>query len=140
MSGPTNTEEAAILDARLDRSGLTLALYTTAPADDGTGGVEVSGGGYAVVSLGATDWNAAVGGAPTLKSGPKSGTTWQFPSPTGDWSSGADITHFGIKEGSTIRYVGALDSPIQVHNGDAPPQFDSGHLVKVQLGDVGDTF
>ncbi len=43
MSGATNIEEQAILDSRLDRTGVyTLALFTTTPADDGTGGVEVS--------------------------------------------------------------------------------------------------
>ena len=28
-----------------------LALYTTKPADDGTGGVEVTGGGYARIAI-----------------------------------------------------------------------------------------
>lgn len=36
-----------------------LALFTTLPADDGTGGVEVTGGSYARVSFAGAAWGAA---------------------------------------------------------------------------------
>src|SRR5690349_12786162 len=135
MSGMTNTEEAAVLDLRLDRTGVyTLALFTTNPADDGTGGVEVStsGTGYARINISAstTDWTAAVGGAPSTKTGPKSGVTWQFGTPTANWGT---IVGAGIYEGSTLRYVCPLTASQPVNNGDPAPQFDSTHQITAQL-------
>ncbi len=151
MAGATNTEEAAILDQRLDVAGLYLALYTVLPADDGTGGTEVMGGpgtgNYArkaIQGTGPTDWNAAVvspaDGFPSYKTGPRSTVTWAFGVPSADWG---DVVGFGIYAASTggsPRYVGSLNSPQTILNGATAPQFDSTHQVTVQIGDEGDTF
>lgn len=205
MPGPTNTEEAAILDARLDRSGLAVGLFkrdatvaitacsmsgatatfttgsahglaandhvtvagvtpsgyngewkvqsvptsTTFTATLNVSGlsagsafgtiakwIEVSGGSYARVTITSTDWNAAVGGAPTVKTGPKVGVTWAFPTATADWGT---VPGYGIWESATLRYVGVLTTPVTVLNGDNV-QFDSSNQVTIQLGDPTDTF
>lgn len=143
MSGATNTEEAAILNARLDVAGNYVGLFTTLPADDGTGGVEVSGGAYARKLIDATDWSAAVGGAPTVKAGPSgSGTnpTWTFPAPTANWGTIVGWGIFSASTGGTLKYFGALTTTKAVNSGDPAPLFNSTHQILVQLGDVGDTF
>ena len=142
MAGPTNIEEQAILDTRLDRTGVyTLALFTTTPADDGTGGVEVSTSstGYARININASssDLDAAVAGAPSTKKGPSSGKVWAFGPPTANWGT---ITAAGVYEGSTLRYVATLTTPTTVNNGDPAPQFDGTHQITFQAGDPGDTF
>ena len=52
MSAMSDYLEAKLLDLTFNKVAFTgpstyVALFTTAPADDGTGGVEVSGGAYA---------------------------------------------------------------------------------------------
>jgi hypothetical protein len=142
MSGATDTEEATILDARLDRINVyDLALFTTTPVDAGTGGVEVSGGSYARVRISpvalTTDWAPAVGGAPSYKLGPTGAATWTFPAPTANWGT---VVSWGLYESTTLRYFGLLDTSQAVNNGDPAPQFNSTHQIKVQIGDVGDSF
>lgn len=140
MAGATDTEEAAILDARLDRTGVyTLGLFTALPADNGTGGTEVSGGSYARISISATttDWNAASGGAPTTKTGPKTGVTWVFAAPTANWGT---VVGWGIWESTTLRYFGSLTTSKTINSGDPAPQFDDTHQITAQLGDTTDTF
>ncbi len=81
MPGMTQLAQKATLDTEF---GVTryLALYTTAPNDDGTGGVEVSGTGYARKAILSTDWAAATGGSPATKANsvaqafPQAGASW----------------------------------------------------------------
>lgn len=102
--------------------------------------VEVSGGSYVRKSIGSTDWNAAVPGAPTSKTGPKSGVTWDFVTPTADWGL---VIGFGIFDGSGpdahLDYFGTVASPTTINNGD-PIDFNSTSVVTVQLGDPTDSF
>lgn len=143
MTGASNAEEAATLNARLDIAGNFIGLYTVMPADDGTGGTEVSGGSYARVAIASNDWSAAVQGAPSTKAGPSgAGThaTWAFPAPTGTWGLCIGFGIFSASSGGTMLYSGLLGVNQQVNNGDPAPQFDSTHQVIVQMGDVGDTF
>lgn len=87
--------ENTVLDAMLSSSAtlfpnpVYIGLFTTAPADDGSGGVEVSGGSYARVSVANTDaeWPAAAGG---VKS---NANVITFPTATAGWGL---VTHFGI--------------------------------------------
>jgi hypothetical protein len=73
-----------------------VALFTTAPADDGTGGTEVSTGSYARVAITTSSgWSAISGTIPRQIS--NSGVI-TFPTPTGDWGS---ITAAGIYDAST---------------------------------------
>lgn len=144
MAGATNTKEAAILDATLDVSGKYIGLLTTMPtADDGSGAVEVSTSGtaYARVAIGSTDWEAAIPGAPTTKSGPETGTTWAFPAPSGsNWGNVKGFAIYSASTGGTMEWFGSLPSPKDVNAGDPAPVFNSTHQIVVQLGDPGDTF
>jgi hypothetical protein len=45
-----------------------VALFTVAPANDGTGGTEVSGGAYGRQSVASSGWAAASGASPTQTS------------------------------------------------------------------------
>lgn len=93
MPNLTNSEENRLLDTSLD--GTYLALYTTAPAEDGTGGVEISGNGYArqLISFGAASGGQKQNNADIL-----------FPAATGAQGT---IVAYGILSavtGGTIRW------------------------------------
>lgn len=71
MTGKTDSEENAILSAAFRNTAYVqddpvyIGLFSTMPGDDGTGGVELSGNGYAriAVETGAnSEWNAPSGG------------------------------------------------------------------------------
>ena len=104
-------------------SALYVALFTTAPAEDGTGGTEVSGGSYARVQNGPSDaaWGlsgSVVSNTPEII----------FPAPTGNWGS---IAAFGVYDASSAgNYLGgaALAIPKTVNNGDAAPRYLAGAL------------
>lgn len=73
-----------------------VALFTTAPADDGTGGTEVSGGSYARASITTSSgWSAISGTAPRQIS---NGSTITFVTPTASWGT---IVAVGIYDAST---------------------------------------
>jgi len=61
-----------------------MALFTTLPKSDGTGGVEVSGGSYARVTTSGATWNAAGGSAPSFNS---NAATISFPLSTASWGA-----------------------------------------------------
>ena len=92
MGYPT-ADRNAFLDAQIT-GALDVALFTTAPDDDGTGGVEVSGGGYARVSHSA--WTSAANG---LKS--NSGEI-DFGDPTADWGT---VVAIAVFSGATQKAV-----------------------------------
>lgn len=118
----SNSLENSILDHILGGPDYTrvatvyVALYTSAPTDAG-GGTQVTGSGYARVSLTNNTTNF-----PNASSGQKTnGTLISFPQATGDWSAGADITHFAIHShvsNDAIMYWGSLTTPKKVFNGD----------------------
>ena len=97
-------------------ASLWFALYTAAPGDSG-GGTEVSGSGYARVSVtpSLNSWSATQGQATTgVASNGSSGSTWnktaiQFGTPgAGGWGS---VSHFAIFDASTggnLLFTGAL--------------------------------
>lgn len=75
-------------------ANLFVALFTAAPSDAG-GGTEVTGNGYARVSVAnnLTNWPAASAGAKS------NGVAIQFPTASGgNWGT---VTHFGIYDAST---------------------------------------
>lgn len=96
-----------------------LALFDGSPTDDGTGGTEVSGGGYARQSI--PGWSAASGGTRTI-----SGAI-TFPTATDAWG---DVTHFGIYDavsaGNLVAW-GTFAAPLTIAAG-ATPQITSGDL------------
>lgn len=108
------------------RPTLYVALFTTAPANDGTGGTEVSATstGYARVSTAPADWNAATLANPSVVSNVNPIT---FAKATGSWGT---ITSFGIYDAATAgNYLGGgtLTTQKSPTTGDTP-QYDAGQL------------
>jgi hypothetical protein len=107
-------------------AALYVALFTTLPAEAGTGGTEVSGAGYARVQHDPGDANWA---APTGGNGLYSNVgAVQFGSPTANWGS---IAGFGLYDADTggNYLLGALfASPVTVNAGDPAPAFATGQL------------
>lgn len=73
-----------------------LALFTTLPNDDGTGGVEVTGGAYARVSFAGAAWGVASSTDPVTIT--NSGALIQFATPTVAWGT---VVGFGIFDAIT---------------------------------------
>lgn len=90
-----------------------VALYTTMPAADGTGGVEVSGGAYVRESVAFT----AATSAGTSSSAPNTSTlTW--PAATASWGT---VLGVGICDASTagnILAIGLLAASKSISSGD----------------------
>lgn len=92
-----------------------VGLYTSAPAADGTGGTEVTGGSYAraAVTNDATNWPAA---AARTKSNANS---IAFATASADWGT---VTHGGVFDtlsGGTPKYFGPLVASRTIESGDA---------------------
>jgi hypothetical protein len=82
-----------------------VGLFTVMPADDGTGGTEVSGGSYARQSV--------TFGAPSPSGQTNNSSTITFPTATADWATGANrVVGFGIFDASSagnLLYYGLLE-------------------------------
>jgi hypothetical protein len=144
MSGFVDTVEQSLLNHFLTDPAYTppatmyIALSTTTPTEAGGNFTEPSTGSYARVSTTAADWGAASGTAPATKANTATKT---FPAATADWSSGANMTHFGLYDASTAGNLlawGLLGTAKPVLNGDTA-SFSAGALV-LKLGDTGDTY
>lgn len=140
--GFADTVEQAILNGLLQGPAfagyptLHVGLSTTAPAGDGSGVTEPSGGGYARVATTAADWAPATGTAPAAKS---NSVTLTFPQATADWADGALLTHFTLHDAATggnLVAFGALTTPKPVMSGDTA-SFPVGELT-LQLGSLAD--
>lgn len=114
-----------------------IGLFTTNPADDGTGGVEATGGSYARQAYAAngTNWGSSTAGAPSTISNLIAVT---FPTATASWGT---IQGWGYWDSLTLGnllFFAALTTAKLVDNGDTA-EFAIGALV-AQLGDPGDTY
>lgn len=93
-----------------------LALFTTLPGADDTGGVEATGSGYARLQITPNTTNF-----PTTTSGSLSnGANFAMAAATGDWSSAANIVGWGLFDASTsgnLWYSGPVTVPAPVLNG-----------------------
>lgn len=105
-------------------TNLTVRLWTSLPAEDGTGGVEVSGGSYTAVSRAPLDANWA---APSGGNGQTSNVAEiAFPAPTADWGS---LVGFTIEDHLGNHIVRkAFASAKTVNNGDPAPKFNAAGL------------
>jgi hypothetical protein len=144
MAGFTDATERAILDHVLSDPAWTppatlyIGLSSTTPTEAGTNFTEPSTGAYARVATTAADWSPASGTAPATKT---TIATKTFPTATGDWLSGADLTHFGLfdaSSGGSLIAWGALTTAKPVTNGDTA-SFAAGALT-LKLGDPSDTY
>lgn len=88
-----------------------LALFF---GDPNYGGVEISGGGYERITVGAADWDAAEDGA-------KSTANWlQFPDATDEWPS--EATHWGLyDDDENLWDTGPLAGTLNVTGAGAGP-------------------
>lgn len=132
MPGFTNFLEVSLLDHVFGRRPYTppdtlyVGLSSTAPAEDGTGITEPTGGGYARVAVPngttSTVWN--VGGTDGTKT---NASVITFPAATADW--GAPITHFFIADSATggVIAYGALGVAKTIGVGDTA-SFGAGSL------------
>jgi hypothetical protein len=102
-------------------STVYIALFSTTPLPDGTGGTEISAGGYARVAVaqGSASWNAQAGGG-------TSGTAEfitnnaaiTFPTATADWGTIVGVGVYDASTSGNLLYVGALTASRTVLNGD----------------------
>lgn len=114
MAGFSTYLENAVMNLLFSKTPYTapdkyVALYSSAPTDDG-GGTELSGNGYARVL--ANSWSTSTTG--TLSNS----VAITFEAATGDWVS---ATHFGIFDNLTTGNLlgwGALTTPKTVQTGD----------------------
>jgi hypothetical protein len=97
-----------------------VALYTTAPLADGTGGVEVTGGDYARVAFDGADFTVA-DSTRTISNT----TVVEFPQHTAAWGQ---IKAIGFIEGSTLQLIGGISPARNVVVGQSPFQLDVGDI------------
>lgn len=131
----SNYEKKRLFDTRYGDGSYTqagtlyFALFSTSPGPGG-GGVEaiIGTNGYARIGVAsnATNFPAATLGSPGTN-----GTVITFPTPTGAWSGGAPLTHWGVFDASTggnlIEY-GELVTPITISGATSAPSIPIGGL------------
>lgn len=140
--GWVNGEEQDILEnwfagTALPNTPSHIGLFTTTPADDGTGGVEVTGGSYAreAYAKNGTNWGSSTAGAPSTISNLVAVT---FTTATANWGTVQSWGYFTAISAGTLLFFASLDTAKAVNNGDTA-EFAIGALV-AQLGDPGDTY
>lgn len=140
--GWVNGEEQDILEnwfagTALPNTPSHIGLFTTTPADDATGGVEVTGGSYAreAYAKNGTNWGSSAAGAPSTI---QNLTTLTFTTATANWGTVASWGYFTAITAGTLLFFAILDTAKAVNNGDTA-EFAAGAMVG-QLGDPGDTY
>lgn len=103
-----------------------VALFTVMPADDGTGGTEVTGGSYARVLHGPDDakWAAPTGGNGQFSNA----SAVTYATPTANWGT---VVGFGLYDASSAgQYLGGatLSASRTIASGDPAPNFPTGAL------------
>lgn len=132
MSNASNALEGFIGDHLLRTAtwtkpaGIYVALFTTMPAEDGTGGVEVSGGAYARVQNGPSDaaWNGPVSGNGEYTN---AGIV-SYAVPTANWGTVVGFGLYDASTGGTMQVAGTLATSRTINSGDPAPNFPVGAL------------
>jgi len=136
MAGLSNYWENELCDHMMrDTAGsyttpanATLKLYTTSPNwEDGTGGTEVSGGGYSskTVALTSTNFNAAANqGTSGARLTNKATSAFQWSAATADWGT---VNGAGFWDGANLLWGDDLDTPVAVYTDD-PFEFPASAL------------
>src|SRR5260221_11772528 len=103
-----------------------VALFTTAPADDGTGGTEVSGGSYARALVArSSGWSAITGG--TAPHQISNAGVITFATPTANWGTVLAIGIYDALTTGNLLYWNTITS--QVINTGVVASFAIGALV-----------
>lgn len=107
-------------------TALYVALFATLPADDGTGGVEVTGGSYGRILHGPSD---ATWSDPTAGNGEFSNlTVVTFAIPTANWGNVVGAGIYDQSSGGVLLLKNALDTARNIVAGDPAPNFPPGSL------------
>jgi len=102
-------------------TNIYVALFVGDPTDTGTGGVEVSGGGYARVSTTPADWNVAAAGSID------NANVITFAKATGSWGTPDYFALYDAVAGNLIG-SGAITTP-KATTTDDTPSFAAGSIV-----------
>lgn len=105
------------------------ALLTNVP-DDGTAGVEVSGGSYTRIAIvsNTSSWAGTQGAGSTTASTGTSGTISNnavvtFNTPTANWGTVTGVALYDAATGGNALIQGALSAPVTVVSGSPAPSF-----------------
>lgn len=120
MAGLIDLRENQVLDRLFGLQALTppatwhIGLFTTLPNDDGTGGVEVSGGAYARVAVtnDLANWPAASGGQKN------NANPIVFPTASAGWGTVVGYGFFDLGAGGNLWGFTPLDAERLVILGD----------------------
>ena len=104
----SNYGENAVLRLVQEATPFWLALFTTVPAEDGTG-TEVEGGGYARQRV---SFGEASGGEMS------NSEALEFPTASEDWGTAAGWALFDAESGGRLWWYGEVDVPKPLHAGD----------------------
>lgn len=106
---------------------LYIGLSSTTPNEDETGITEPPTGGYARIATVAADWGPSTDADPSVKT---TTVAKVFAVATGDWSGGANMTHFllfdAISAGQALAFE-AVTTAKPVFNGDT---------ARFEIGDI----
>ena len=131
----SNTTSAAFMDYLLKGvalsalpSSLWLALFTTTPNTNGTGGVEVttSGTGYARVELSRVvgTWTGPTGTAQEYNNT----NELVFPVPTGNWGTIVSLGIFDAASNGNLIFISTIATAKSITLGDGSPRIQGGQL------------
>ena len=113
MAGKSDYFENAVLNTlrnvSLAVANVYVALFTTLPGEDATGGVEVSGGGYAREAV---TFNAPAAGSMT------SAADVVFPQATAGWGTVVGFGLYDAASGGNLLYFNNLTTSKQIDSGD----------------------
>lgn len=132
MSNATNTLEELIGDHLLRTatwtkpSAIYVGLFTVMPAEDGTGGTEVTGGDYARVQCGPGDayWTGPSGGSGSYTNA----GVIQFAEPSANWGEILGYGLFSAASSGTLYISKSFSASKIVSLGDPAPGFAIGAL------------
>jgi hypothetical protein len=124
MPGLSNFAQAKVLEYLIRNAPLYCALFVRAPdSGDGSGAVEVTGGGYDRLPMGTAGqtgvaWSPTQGGSPTTVTNAED-IAWKPAS--GDWSDQQPVAGWGLYDapsGGNLVWSGVLTKPKIVYEGD----------------------
>lgn len=146
MTGWTSPEEQDLLEYWFAGTALPIgpithiALFTTVPADDATGGTEVTGGSYArqAYAKNTTNWGSSSAGSAGNPATIQNLVAITFPEATATWGTVKGWGYYTAVTAGTLLYFANLDTNKAVDSGDTA-KFAIAALV-AKLGDPTDTY
>ncbi|TXI24269.1 MAG: hypothetical protein E6Q61_05375 [Nitrosomonas sp.] len=132
MSSASNALEESIgthllrTSAWVKPTNVYMALFTTLPGEDGTGGVEVTGGSYARINVGPSDanWNLPAGGNGEFSNA----VVFTYAVPTANWGNVVGAALYDASTGGVMQAKATLDTARNIVAGDPAPNFPVGSI------------